>query len=101
MTKTLILTAAVLILGASAYAQEMVLAKIPFSFQIRGVELPAGKYTVAPQLDGAVLRFRNTETGKTVLVMPRNATESKNAIPRIVFNCADGGCWRSINARAR
>ena len=93
LSRTLILTAAALTLGAgAAYAQDRMNAKIPFSFRITGTELPAGNYTVAPLASGSAMLFRNVETGKGAAVLVRNPASSANGAPRLVFTCGGGGC---------
>lgn len=93
LNRTLMLTAAVLTLGAAAYGQYAVTAKVPFSFHIKGAELSAGDYTVA-QEQGPILKLRESVSGKTVMSMTKSrATEIVPRGARLVFKCGDlSGC---------
>jgi len=94
----LTLTAALLtLLGTSAYSQTGSLtAKIPFAFRAVGSDLPAGQYTVGPVANqgAGTMELRNMDTGKAVF-LPSKAPgkESKDARPRLIFQCIDEqGC---------
>jgi len=91
---TLMLTA-VLTLGMSAASgQDTMNANIPFAFQIPGIELPAGKYTVTPLPGGSIMQLRNIETpgNKGGMVVVRNTGDSREGTPRLVFNCYNRDC---------
>jgi hypothetical protein len=94
-------TAALLTLVASAaYGQtEPMTAKISFAFRAVGSDLPAGHYKLAPVSGNAgsmgTMELRNMDTGKTVFFSSKDAStaESKDARPRLVFQCGgEGGC---------
>ena len=94
LNRTLILTAAVLTLGAAAaHAQNKVSANIPFSFRTVAGEQAAGNYDVV-SISGSVLQLRNVATAKaTFLVSGIAASDSRNAHARLVFKCSDeSGC---------
>ena len=95
LNRTLILTTAVLTLGAAAaYGQYPLTAKIPFSFQIKGAELPAGAYTIERMQSGSVLHLQDSVSGKSVVAMAQSSAIEKNpAGARLVFRCGDlSGC---------
>ena len=93
-------TAALLTLvSTAAYSQTNSLsATIPFAFRAVGSDFPAGKYKVVPAkvASGAIgtMQLQNVETGKSVFIQAKSpATESKNARPRLTFQCVtDEGC---------
>ena len=96
LNRTLILTAAVLTLGAAAvHGQSKVAGNIPFSFRTVAGEQAAGNYEIASIAGtGHVLQLRNVETLKaTFLGIGNLESDSKNARPRIVFHCgSETGC---------
>ena len=95
LNRTLILTTAVLTLGAAAaYGQYPLTAKVPFSFNIKGAELPAGDYTIAKMYGGPVLQLRDSVSGKAVMAMTQNSSiERTPGGARLVFRCGDlSGC---------
>jgi hypothetical protein len=73
-------------------------AKVPFAFRAGGMEMPAGTYSVEPQIGRATPMFvvRNAETGKSSVVMtpvsvaPDETLEGQQA--RLVFHCAGTEC---------
>ncbi len=94
------LTAALLTLACTAaYSQTNTLtATIPFAFRAVGSDFPAGKYKVRPAkgASGALgtMQLQSVDTGKSVFIQAKApATESKNARPRLMFQCvSDEGC---------
>jgi len=97
LSRTLMLTAVVVMLGAAAYGQDNLTAKVPFAFQIRGTELAAGNYSVSPmaQKNGfPVMHVRNRATGQSNLILAQNrAADVKGGSPRLIFRCGDlSGC---------
>jgi hypothetical protein len=92
-----VLTASVLLTtGVSAvYAQDQLTAHVPFSFNAGKTPLEAGDYTIAPNSHATkgVVLLRNTDTGKSVLMLVQNAIyESKDNRPRMIFRCASNEC---------
>lgn len=74
---------------AYAYGDENLVVKVPFAFQVEGVQLPAGQYTVrqADVSDPQVLEIRSDKTGHgdlflTVNGYPAHAVKS----PRLQFD---------------
>jgi hypothetical protein len=94
------LTAALLTLVAIvAYGQtDTLTAKIPFAFRAVGSDLPAGQYRIGPAQPasggGRTMELRNVDTGKAVFLPSKSpVTESKEARPRLIFQCIDEqGC---------
>ena len=79
--------------AAAAYGQELK-ANIPFSFQTASGVQPAGEYQISKvTTDGAVMKLRNMETGRTAMTgMGRPATDAA-AKPQLVFKCgSESGC---------
>lgn len=93
---TLMLTAAVLTLGAAAaYGQEPMTANVPFAFHTAAGIQPAGQYNLNSISDtSAVFTLRNQATGKgTMLGIALPAGQSANPRPRLEFVCSDNnGC---------
>jgi hypothetical protein len=93
LNRTLMLTAAVLTLGAAAaYGQNRVTADVPFSYRIVGAELPAGEYAVMQQ--GPFTMLRNVANGQAKMAMTTSrVSEAKDRGARLVFRCGDeSGC---------
>ena len=94
---TLMFTAAMLTLGATAaYSQEYAMtAKIPFAFRAVGSDLPAGSYKVQRTANASTMELRNVDSGKAVFIPSKGGalSESKDARPRLIFQCAsEQGC---------
>ena len=92
---TLIFTAAVLTLGAAAYAQTPLIANVPFSFHVNGAVLPAGNYQIAPATNGtmAALKVADQDTRRSAYVLADSAYEATTGNPRLIFRCGDvSGC---------
>jgi hypothetical protein len=90
LKRTLMLTAAVLTLGAAAaYGQNTMTANVPFAFQTIGGLQAAGHYEVAPVSGFArTLSLRNLETSKAILLgIGTGADRTEGGRPRLVFNC--------------
>jgi len=95
LNRTLILTAAVLTLGAAAYAQSVSSAAIDFPFHANGTSQASGAYAVIASPNGFVA-LRDKATGNTVElgIGAREGTPYYKQEPaRLVFRCGeDGGC---------
>jgi WD40 repeat protein len=65
--------------------ESLVVAKIPFDFQVNQTALPAGTYTVIMDSNVVTIRLRNNETGKSILVMPPGRDSSKSE-PKLSFH---------------
>jgi hypothetical protein len=97
LSRTLMLTAAVMTLGAAADGQETVIANIPFSFRVAGAQMQAGKYAVMPTTtlgSARTMYFRNVATKESRIVLTKiNVADTRNGVPRLIFRCTDqGGC---------
>lgn len=90
-------TAAALLLGGSAMAQDLMYAKVPFDFQFAGVNLPAGQYRVDSshgRLTGLIL-VQNQETRKAALSVgvPNQINRvAEYGRPHLLFRCGQSGC---------
>ncbi len=95
LNRTLILTAAVLTLGAAAYAQSVSSAAIDFPFHANGTSQASGAYSVIASPNGLVA-LREKATGHTVQLgvgIREGSPNYKQERPRLVFSCTeDGGC---------
>ena len=60
--KTCVLAAALLgMCAGSAYAQEMVVARVPFPFAVRGQQFAAGRYSISTEEGVVTIRGINTQ----------------------------------------
>jgi len=94
LTRTLMLTAAVLAAGAAAYAQVHIglNATIPFSFKMNGKTLSAGTYRLGPATmsNSNVLYFRGVKA--SVYAIGTHAIGDDQRA-RLMFRCGDSsGC---------
>jgi hypothetical protein len=79
-------------------AQQVMQAKIPFTFQAGSTMLPAGEYRVQPAFTATetVQQLRDADSSSAVFVGtysvdPRN----KHVEPRLIFNCYTNVCFLS------
>jgi hypothetical protein len=88
MTKRLLYTYAVIVLGAAClYAQLPITAEIPFPFHVGNSILPAGSYTADTNIaSGAVLRLRAAEGKSGVMAVSNGVYAPGRTQPRFVFN---------------
>ena len=90
--------AGAMLLGASAFGQNVMTANIPFAFHAYGATMPAGTYRVAAATDHggtAVIQLRDTEANKSALAVgtPMDFKSVPDQAPHLVFHCKDsGGC---------
>jgi hypothetical protein len=78
--KTFVLAiSATAMLGTTGlYAQNGVVANVPFNFTVATEKMPAGEYTVQPvSTANGVLQILNVETGKSVLVSAPSQLSSR------------------------
>ncbi len=72
------------------YAQEInVTAKVPFNFAVQNATLPAGNYSIASisSSGSKTLLVRNSDSGKSLLVLPNSAEMLKaSANTKLVFH---------------
>lgn len=95
LVRPLMLTAAVLMLGAAANAQSTLVAKIPFSFNMNGKTLPAGDYTLARGTRDSLSVIKMSSTGQhtAALALALIAVDQDGGSPRLVFHCTQtAGC---------
>lgn len=68
MNRCVLVAAALLAVGAvSAYAQETVVAKVPFPFAVRGQQFAAGRYNISS--DEGVVTVRGIDNGGAAVAM--------------------------------
>jgi hypothetical protein len=89
--------AGVMLLGASAFGQNIMTANIPFAFHANGVTLPAGSYRVDTSTthgSTAVIHLRDAAATKSALAIgtPMDFKATADQAPRLVFHCKDSGC---------
>jgi hypothetical protein len=71
--------------AGSARAQETIVVKVPFSFVVRGKEMPAGRYELTS--DAGVLTIRGTDNTASsfALTMPADGRDPVGDEPSLVF----------------
>jgi hypothetical protein len=70
----------------SASAQETVVAKVPFSFVVRGEEFPAGRYEIRPNGDGVVsIRGTDNKSAIVAITIPADGRDPLGDHPSLVF----------------
>jgi len=71
------------------YAQNKVVANVPFDFTVKGQKMPAGKYEVTRDFAKPdTIQLSSLDEGRSVLLVTYRAmqTEPGTAAPRMVFN---------------
>jgi len=84
--------------GAGRGFADSLIAKVPFDFEVQQERFPGGQYDVSriSNSGSPVLMLRNRESHKAVLLLTRNTSrDSKDARPRMVFQCGQAGCYLS------
>jgi hypothetical protein len=73
------------IFAGPARAQQIIVVKVPFSFVVRGKEMPAGRYEVTA--DAGVLTIRGTDNSSNdfALTMPADGRDPIRDEPSLVF----------------
>jgi len=78
---------------ASAYAQtagtQLVVANIPFDFNVGSKNLPAGKYTITvvnPSSDRKVLQIRSSDGRSTAITQTTGVIETASEKTKLVFH---------------
>jgi len=89
--------AGAMLLGASAFGQNVVTANIPFAFHANGTTMPAGNYRIDTATDHGgvgVIRLRDAEAKKTAIAIgtPIDFKATPDAAPHLVFHCKDNSC---------
>jgi hypothetical protein len=91
--RTLTLSAAALTMGSAAYAQDRLVAHVPFSFWINGTEMPAGSYSIDRPSIGvrSVVQVNDGRHNKIAMGTLNNSKEPGAA--HLVFSCGEtSGC---------
>lgn len=84
-------TSAVLAVGflgmfaGPARAQETVVAKVPFSFVVRGQEFPAGRYNITTEEGLLTLRGMDNSGGVFAMTTPAGGSDPIGDQPALVF----------------
>jgi hypothetical protein len=80
--------------GASALdaqsTTDLLTAKVPFAFQVRGENFEAGKYDVRANGMTSIPSIRNVATGRGVFVSGAANVLTHAGAPRLVFHCYAG-----------
>jgi len=89
--------AGALLLGASAFGQNILTANIPFAFHANGATMPAGSYRIDTLIDHGgmgVIRLRDAEAKKTASAIgtPMDFKAKPDSAPHLVFHCKDNDC---------
>ena len=74
---------------------QMLTATVPFSFHVKGAEMPAGQYSVSriATAGAPVLHILNQKAHRGAIVMASGTVDTKaGSPPRIVFRCTAGVC---------
>jgi hypothetical protein len=72
--------------AGSASAQDTVVAKVPFSFVVRGKELPAGRYVIRPNGDGVVsIVGKDNKSAIVAITIPAGGRDPLGNQPSLVF----------------
>ena len=86
MKASVVLAAALLgVCAGSAYAQEMVVAKVPFPFAIRGQQFAAGRYSIENQEGIIMVKGIDTSGGVVALTVPNGGHDPIGDQPALVF----------------
>jgi hypothetical protein len=81
---TLTLAVLSITLTASAYAQSLVKADVPFAFNVGTSQLPAGHYRITQDRERQVISILNVKTG-TLVIVPVQQDVYAAAHPNMVF----------------
>jgi hypothetical protein len=79
-------------LAGSARAEETLVAKIPFAFVVRGVELPAGRYDIVDNQGVITIRGDGVQRGSGAVTMatPASGKDPDGRDPALVFIHSEG-----------
>lgn len=69
----------------NTYAQNAVMASVPFAFTVGGSDMPAGTYSISPVSD-TVIAIRDRNTGKSVMSLTRHEWAGSDGTPKLVFH---------------
>jgi len=87
-TKTSLLVAAIFIglFAGAASAQDVVEAKIPFTFVVRGAEFPAGRYRFTTSQSVLAIRGQDNDASMFVITSPAAGADPNGDDPVLVFD---------------
>lgn len=91
--RTLTLSALAVTMASAAYAQNRLVAEIPFTFQVKGTQMPAGNYSIEQPWSSArtVVLLSDGQNRKIVIGNAAYALEQGPA--RLIFSCRESsGC---------
>ena len=71
--------------AGSAYAQETVVAKVPFPFVVRGQQFAAGRYSISTEQGVVMVRGLNRGGGAVALTVPTDGQDPIGDQPALVF----------------
>jgi hypothetical protein len=71
--------------AGSAYAQEMVVAKVPFPFAIRGQQFAAGRYSLSNEQGVLMVRGIDRSGAVVALTVPTGGHDPIGDQPALVF----------------
>ena len=71
--------------AGSAYAQEMVVARVPFPFAVRGQQFAAGRYSITTEEGVVTVRGIDTSGGAVALTVPTGGQDPIGDQPALVF----------------
>ena len=78
-----------LLLAAAAIAQTRVSAAVPFAFQVRGQQLPAGTYSISKGEGTNIITIQSHKNGSSVMTLATPGL-SGNKSYKLVFNHVGG-----------
>lgn len=86
MKTCMVLAAALLgVCAGSAYAQEIVVAKVPFPFAIRGQQFAAGRYSLSSEQGVLMVRGIDHSGAVVALTVPSSGHDPIGDQPALVF----------------
>jgi hypothetical protein len=94
LTRGLMLAAVTLVAAGSVWAQDKVMAKVPFEFSVGSQMFAAGDYAIGELGTHAkgILRLRNAATGKSAVAQGTPVYVDLDGRARLVFRCGASGC---------
>jgi hypothetical protein len=68
-------------------AQTTEVATVPFGFHANSITLPAGEYTVSKDTMSGIVRLRNNDTNKSVLIASPSRKSGNLEDSKLTFHC--------------
>jgi hypothetical protein len=84
-TSTVLAVGFIGMFAGSALAQETVVARVPFSFVVRGQEFPAGRYDITTENGMLTLRGIDSSSGVFAMTTPAGGADPIGDQPALVF----------------